>query len=342
MMRLPRLKLLEPKSVKEACGHLAEWKERVRVMAGGSDVLIALKRRLIRPEALLDLHSLQPKLSYVTEGSGIIRIGALTSLSTLETDPILRKYVPSLAAAASGVASAQIRNSATIGGNLLLDNRCHYYNYANLPGIEIWEACFKKKGNICHVSSKRDGICFAVYSGDLAALLIPLGAKVCLISNRGERSLPVEDLYSGLGQRPFVLEPDEMLIEVALPIPKIGSVATYQKFRLQDVDYPMAGIGVVLQGDGIWGPSSPIESARIALTAAGSAPVRVKGAEELLRDRVLTSNLIEQAAELCVKQARFFSNVHLNPGARRLALLTLVRQCLTRLMASQHEEEMGP
>ncbi|MGD0237390.1 MAG: FAD binding domain-containing protein, partial [Syntrophorhabdales bacterium] len=296
--------------------------------------------RLVRPEALLDLYHLRPQLSYITEEGGNIRIGALTPLSTLEADPLLHNYFPSLPAAIGGVASVQIRNSATIGGNLLLDTRCHYYNYANLPGIEIWETCVKKKGALCHVSNKRDGVCFSVYSGDLAALLIPMGARVRLASSQGERSLLVEGLYSGLGQSPFTLAPDELLIEVELPIPQVGSVATYRKFRLQDVDYPMAGIGVVLRGDGEWGPGTPIESAGIALTAVGTAPLKVEEAERLLRGELLTPELTEQVAELCVKQARFFTNVHLNPTARRAALRTLVRQSLTDLMAAKHKEEV--
>ena len=332
-MRLTRLELLEPRSLKEACDHLAEWQERARVLAGGSDLLIALKRRLIRAEALIDLHHLQPQLSYVTEEAGTIRIGALTPLATLETAHLLHQYLPSLPAAARGVASAQIRSSATIGGNLLLDSRCHYYNYANLPGIEVWETCMKKEGSICHVNNKRDGVCFAVYSGDLAALLIPLGAQVRLVSNGRERCIPVEGLYSGQGQHPFTLAADELLVEVLIPIPPAGSVATYRKFRLQDIDYPMAGIGVVLQANGGSWPGSRIESARIALTAVGVAPVTMEKAELLLRGERLTPDLIRQVAALCGKQAQLFSNVHFTLRARRLALLSLVRQCLTDLMA---------
>ena len=137
-MKLPEFEIFYPESLGEAVVAF-ESHQGSLPLAGGTDLLIAMKRRLLRPERLIDLASLKNQLSYIREDGEMIRIGALTRLIEVERHPLIMKRLPSLVAAAKSVASIQIRQSATLGGNICLDNRCYYYNYGLTPGVELWE-----------------------------------------------------------------------------------------------------------------------------------------------------------------------------------------------------------
>jgi len=150
--------------------------------------------------------------------------------------------------AARVLASPQLRFMGTVGGNLSLDTRCYYYNQS-----DSWRKsrprCIKMGGEVCNAigGGKK---CFAVFSSDLAPALMALGASVKLLSQRGERTLPLYDYYSGNGAKPIFKEPDEMLVSVEIPPPPEGVYTTYLKYRIRkSIDFPLASLAAVLSVD---------------------------------------------------------------------------------------------
>ncbi len=324
-MKLPKFEIFRPESLDEAIAGF-ESDQSAAPVAGGTDLLVAMKRRLIKPERLIDLTTLKDHLSYVREDAGMIRIGALTRLIELERHPLVEKWLPSLAAAAKNVASIQIRHSATLGGNICLDNRCYYYNYGLAPGVELWEPCLKRSGSVCHVTGKLDDICYAVYSGDTAPVLVSLDSNVKIFGSEGERSIPLMDLFSGLGQKPFNLERGEILKEVEIPVPKNDTRFSFQKFRSQEVDFPLASVAVSVR----CGADGVVEEARIVLGALGCAPLRVRSAEDFLKGRKPDETL-DSVVELCRREAQFINIVHVLPNIRRRVLGRLVKACIAEV-----------
>ena len=214
-MELPEFELIQPHSLQEACSILGEHDRKAVLLAGGTALMVALRYRLSKPAVVIGLKGLTA-LDYVSRnGSGGLAIGSMVTLETLEKSPlVLNEYAP-LAQAVQLVAIPSIRDKATIGGNLCLDTRCIYYNQS-----EFWrsgqKACFKLGGDICHAVEKGRR-CQAVYQGDLGPVLIALGAEVKIASAKGEKTIPLAEFFTGRGEKPNVLKPDEILVEVRIP-----------------------------------------------------------------------------------------------------------------------------
>src|SRR5512137_2635149 len=175
-MELPEFELVQPHSLQEACSILGAHNEKAVLLAGGTALLVALRYRLRKPAVVIGLKGLTA-LDYVSRnGSGGLIIGSMSTLQTLEKSPFVLNDYPPLAQAVQLVASSSIRNKATIGGNLCLDNRCMYYNQS-----EFWRSgqkiCFKLGGTVCHAVGKGRR-CQAVHQGDLAPVLIAMGTEV--------------------------------------------------------------------------------------------------------------------------------------------------------------------
>ncbi len=171
-----------------------------------------------------------------------------------------------------------------------------------------------------------DDICYAVYSGDTAPVLVSLDSNVKIVGPQGERTVPLVELFTGLGERPFNLEDGELLKEVEVPLPENGTRYSFQKFRSQDVDFPLASVAASIRcsAEGV------VEEARIVLGAVGCAPLRVRSAEDFLRGRRFTE-AAESVAELCRKEAQFVNNLHVGPNVRRSVLPRLVKACMAEL-----------
>ena len=203
MLRLPPFRYLAPRRLEEAALMLAQEGEQAMLVAGGTDLFPNMKRRQFTPEVLIGLRgitALQSTAGSVEQG---MRIGAGVTLSTLASHPLILQHYPALATAAGSVSTPQLRNAGTIGGNLLLDTRCNYYNQT-----EFWRHsigyCMKKDGDICLVAPGSPR-CWAISSADTAPVLVSLDAQARLVSVRGERVLPVRELFrdDGMGRTPL-------------------------------------------------------------------------------------------------------------------------------------------
>jgi 4-hydroxybenzoyl-CoA reductase subunit beta len=300
MMRLPWFAHRAPKTVGEAASILAGEGPDAMLIAGGTDVLPNMKRRQYAPKVLVSLKRI-PGLS------------AATTLTSIVQNPGMPR---GLRQAAHQVATVHLRNMGTLGGNLCLDTRCNYYNQ-NYEWRKAIDFCLKKDGDICWVAtaSKR---CVAASSTDCAPALLAIGARVKLVSAKGERELALEDLYNNDGIDYLKRRPDEILTEVIFA----NSPSTYWKLRRRGAfDFPVLGVGAATK-DG---------SARVALGAVASRPFLVDTANEFLRGKALTDEVIEEAGRLVASRAKPMDNVDLDLYWRKDVTAAFVGYALREL-----------
>jgi len=331
-MKLPEFKLIQPHSLQEACSIFGEHDGKTVLLAGGTALMVGLRYGLSKPAVVVDLKGL-PVLNYVSrnEGGGLA-IGSMVPLETLEKSlSALNEHAP-LAQAVHLVAAPSIRHEATIGGNLCLDTRCIYYNQS-----ELWrsglKACFKLGGNICNAVEKGRH-CQAVYQGDLGPGLLALGAEVKIASAKGEKIIPLSEFFTGRGEKPNVLRPEEILVEVRIPPSGQGSAGAYEKLRVREgMDFPMAGVAVRVKRN----RSGAIEQAKVVLGAVGSSPIEVPKAAGLLEGQKPTDDLLQRVSREAMDRAQPVGNLAMNASYRRKMVGVLVMRALRRALAMPPE-----
>ncbi|MCL5263883.1 MAG: FAD binding domain-containing protein [Chloroflexi bacterium] len=330
-MRLPKFECFYPKTVDEACAFLAEHKDQTRIIAGGTDLVVALKQRRTLPQHLLNLKSI-PDLSLISydQKTGL-SIGALATLDDVARNPEIKKLYPSLSQAASRVAAPQIRNKGTIGGNVALDSRCWYYNQS-----EFWRstrpACFKAGGDCCYVV-KGGKQCYSLISADTVPALITLDASVELVSKAGSRVVAVEKLYTGIGQTPNVIKADEILTRVLVPASSLKGVYIKHAYR-GAIDFPLIGVAVSLSLNG----GNTVEDVRIAIGAATPAPVRAVKAEAVLKGKALSDELLAEAGQVATKEVTPIVHIFAPVAYKRKMVEVLLKRAVG---AANREQGIG-
>lgn len=290
MLRLPDFAYVAPRSLSEAVQALAEGGPGALLLAGGTDLVPNLKRRQFPATALISLKSIPDLETIRTLPTGELAIGALTSLQAIAGSPLLQGGFQALAQAAAQVATPAIRNAATLGGNLMADTRCQYYNQTD-HWREALGHCMKcDPGAPCRVAPGSTR-CMAVSSSDTAPALIALSARVRLLSPRGLRELPLEELYQEDGIAYCSRAPDEILTEVLLP-PCDGLSSTYLKLRRRGAfDFPILGVAAVVA----FAPDGRVSRARLCLGAAASCPVLVPEAQSLVGSHLAEQGIMAVA-----------------------------------------------
>ena len=314
MMRLPWFEYRAPKSVAEAARILAGEGADAMLIAGGTDLLPNMKRRQMAPKVLISLSGIEELRSNgKSYGAGM----TLTQIVNSNAPKALRQ-------AAHQVATVHLRNMGTLGGNLCLDTRCNYYNQ-NYEWRKAIDFCLKKDGDICWVAtaSKR---CVAMSSTDCAPALLALGARLKLVSSKGEREIAIEDFYNNDGIDYLKRQPDEILTEVHVPK---DSGSTYWKLRRRGAfDFPVLGVAAAKSGDGV----------RIALGAVASRPFLVEKAGELLKGKSLTDEVIDAAAKLVASRAKPMDNADLDLYWRKDVAAEFTRYALRELRGDDMRE----
>lgn len=291
-------------SVDEALSLLTEYKGQAKLIAGGTDLLGILKDQILPdyPMALINIKAIPGLREIQDDGQGL-KIGPSTKLIEIARSPVIRKKYPVLSEAAETVATPEIRNMATLGGNLCQDTRCWYYRYPYEMGGRI--LCYRKGSGPCH-ALKGDNryhaimggkACFSVCPSDMAIALTALDARLKIAGSEGDRDVPIEDAYNATGN---VLEPDEFLTEIHVPKGPKGAEQTFIKFTLRKpVDFAVVSVAsVIMTQDGI------CKDARIVLGAVSPKPLRATNAEEALKGEVIDAQSAERAAGAAVKGAR--------------------------------------
>ena len=339
MMRLPLFSFRAPRTLEEAVRILHGEGPDAMPLAGGTDLLPNMKRRQQVPRTLLSLRGAESLRQLHTVDSGF-RIGACMTLSEIAGDPRFRNGATALVQAASQVATPQIRNMATLGGNLCLDTRCNYYDqtYEWRKSIDF---CIKKDGVTCWVAPSSPK-CMVVSSTDTAPALMALGARVRLVSQSGERAISLSDLYNNDGMNYLRRKPDEILAEVLLDSTH-GWRSTYWKVRRRGAfDFPVLSVAVaarfakhdgtgaaccVTTGEG----GSVIEEARVVIGSAASSPLVAEESVRFLVGRSLTDETVVEAARLAARIAKPLDNTDFDMSWRKKVATEFVTYALREL-----------
>jgi xanthine dehydrogenase YagS FAD-binding subunit len=306
-----------PKTVKEAVALLGtNWGE-ADVLAGGTDLLSLLKDYVHTPKRVVSIRNV-PELTGIRKSAGGLRIGSRVTLSELVASPLVRSEYPALLAAAMGVASPQIRNVGTVGGDLCQRPRCWYFRGGNglLARDKNGGSMVPNGENRYHAIFPKDPAYF-VSASSLGPPLVALGAKVKLVSATGEREVPIEEFFIAPQDdtaRETALKPNELLTEIIV-MPAAGARnATYEIRQREVLDWPLATASVALRKEG----------ARIVLGHVGPTPVRAEAAEKALAGKPVTPELAEAAGQAAAQGAQ-----PLSQNAYKVALVrTAVKRAL--------------
>jgi xanthine dehydrogenase YagS FAD-binding subunit len=274
-------------------------------LAGGSDLLGLMKDGVEAPKRLVNLKGIEGLVG-VRSDSGGLRIGALTTIDALAADAALAWEYPVIAKAAAHVAGPQIRNVATVGGNLCQRPRCWYFrNGYGLLAQRGGKSMVDDGDNRYHAILGNDGAAKFVQPSTLAPLLVAVGAQVALVGPKGERRIELEKFYripQNEEEREHDLRPGEILTELLLPPASGRKIASYEVRQRETLDWSLATAAVALEMDGI-----KVQRARIVLGQVAPIPWNATEAEESLRGRILDEALIAQAGQNAVIKARALS-----------------------------------
>jgi xanthine dehydrogenase YagS FAD-binding subunit len=294
-----RFEWADPTTVEAALEQLGEG---ALVKAGGVDVMDRLKEGLDAPRRLVNVLRVEG-LDQVSEAEGAIRIGTLVTLTRLSSDALVARRLPALRDAAARAATPNVRNAATLGGNLLQRPRCWYFRHEQFP-------CLRKGGDTCYAQEGEheyhavfgNDLCAIVHPSSTATPLLAYGASVELASRAGRRLLPLAQLFVAPDQdvqREHALKPDELLTAVVVPVPAAGSRSAYGKLaEKESFDWPLAEVAVVLELAG-----GRVTKAAVALGAAAPVPLRSASAEQALVGRALTPETARAAAKAALTGA---------------------------------------
>lgn len=275
----------------------------VRIIAGGTDLLGEIKERTIHPEKLVSLQNNEDIRRIRIYDEGVL-IGAMSTLADIAANPDIRRMYPAFAEACISVATPQIRNIGTIGGNLCQRPRCWYYRNYHFDCLKKGgDACFALDGaNKFHAIFDAE-ICPAVHPSDTAVALIAVDARVLLISSSGARMMPIEEFFVGpdVGvTTENVLRADEMLAEVIIPSPVRNSRSVFVKAKeRQAMDFALASVALSADLDG-----EVVTGARIVLGGVAPTPRRALGAEELLAGTRLVDVNADDIGRIAVEAAK--------------------------------------
>ncbi len=326
MLTLPPFEFLSPRSVEEAATMLKTHRN-ARILAGGTDLIPSMKNKLFEPSHVISLQQIDELKKIQFNAKAGLKVGALVTITTLAGDPTLLKHYPALARAASKIATPLLQNKGTIGGNVMLDTRCYYYNQSKFWRQAV-NYCMKKDGDICRVAPGGSK-CYAVSSCDTVPVLFGMNASIRVVSTRGERTIPLRDFYNNDGMAYHKLEADEILTEIHIPPPPDGFRAAYMKLRRREaIDYPMLSVmaGVVIDKKGI------CTDARIVLGAIFSCPVEVKEAQDALMGKKITTDDINHAAQIAHDMAKPMDLTNFRPGYRKRMVKVFTQRLLDHLV----------
>ena len=324
MMRLPPFTYLAPVSVGDAVKLIADHGPEAMLVAGGTDLYPNMKRRQFEPTVLVGLRGIRDIVGVSGSARTGMAIGAGTTLIAVSSHAEIARHYPGLAMAAGVVSSPQVRNMATLGGNVCVDTRCNYYNQS-YEWRKAVNFCMKKDGDICLVAPGSSR-CWAVSSSDTAPMLWSLGASVRLAGPNGERVIPISALYQDDGIRYLAKQPGEVLTAIELP-PADGWRSTYLKLsRRGAFDFPILGVAVALRMDG-----ETVREAAITLGAVASQPRPTPAAAALLVGERLTPELIDRVADAAYKPSKPLDNTDLTHPYRKKMTRVFVARALRQL-----------
>jgi carbon-monoxide dehydrogenase medium subunit len=285
-MALPEFDIFIPKSLDEAFSLLSQYNKEACIIAGGTDLLPKMKRRRIDPipRFLINIKEIPELKDFRYDDKEGLSIGALTTMQLIKESRIIKKRFSILTEAAGLVGTTQVRNLGTIGGNL----------------------------------------CNASPATETAPALITLGAKVKIVNKNGERTVDLENFFTGPGKS--VLQRDEILTEIIVPNLPSNSGGTYLKYSTRRLDVAIVGVGVVItlsEGD-------KVSDIRVAFASVAPTPIRMRKAEEVIRGQKITLSLLERASEIAAEESNPIDDLRGQGTHRREMIKVLTKQAFER------------
>jgi xanthine dehydrogenase YagS FAD-binding subunit len=301
---IPAFELYQPASIDDAIKLLDTHGADALVLAGGLDSMDWLKDRLKRPKVVVDLGQIA-ELKGIKEANGGLEIGAMTPLTQVVKHPVVKEKFSLLMEAAELVASPQIRNQGTLGGNVSQDTRCWYYRGG-------WN-CYRAGGNICYADTptsvnREHAIfdadrCVAVNPSDTAPALVALDARMVIRGPKGERTVNAEDYWLGPGidiTKMNILEPNELLVRIVIPSTMAGAQFYFEKVRDRQVwDFPLVNVAAAIKPNG-----ANIGEARLVVNAVAATPRRLKNVETAIVGKPRNADTAKLAGDLAVEGAQ--------------------------------------
>jgi len=336
-MLLPAHTLHKPADLDEClqvlatlCDAKAERLSKVQLIAGGTDVIFNMRLKFFQPDNLISVRRL-PELQRVEElNDGSLRMGAACRLTDLADDERIQQRFPAFKQAVDAVASAQVRNMGTLGGNICLETRCWYTNNS-----DEWrkgrEGCFKTDCELCHVIPSSEQ-CHAINNADTPPALIALNAVLTLQSTRGSRELPIAEFYKPDGMEHMDLQPDELLTHVTVPACADRTVFIKYTPR-KGMDFSLGAIAVRCGGAG-----NQAENVSIVLGSVSSSPINLNQPARIIEAQGLSDEAIEQAIEHMREELGEVTNLYGRATYKKQIAKTLVRRALVQIREMNRRE----
>jgi len=330
-VQLPGFEYLKPRDLPEALKILDDHGADCEVLAGGTDLIVRMKQRLKTPRFLVSLKHLK-ELTYIREEGGFLKIGSAATLAAITASEIVKLKFSGFHHAVESVGALSIQHfRGTLGGNLCQDNRCRFYNQSAFFR-SARQACHKAGGTICYAREGSDR-CRSTCQSDAAPALMALDAHVTLCSAGSERTLPLKDLYTAIGDAPLALSNNELLTEISVPVTGSGTGSAYQRLAYRSaIDYPIASAAAFVEV-----ADKVIREARIVVGAIGSAPLFMVTASGHLEGKTVDDiPALSTASEMARDSAAAFivDNVHSTMEYRTGMISVLVLRALEEALGN--------
>ncbi|MFO7605233.1 MAG: xanthine dehydrogenase family protein subunit M [Desulfurivibrionaceae bacterium] len=299
---LPKFSYVRPDKLAQAVKHLET--DKAVIHAGGTDLLGCLRERIMDGDLLVSLGGLKGLAGIKETADGGLSIGALTTITEVSENRLVRDKYPGLAQGAAEVASPQLRNQGTLGGNLCQKPRCWYFRGEFDCLRKGGDRCFALKGeNQFHAIFGHDKICAITHPSDTAPVLVALNASVSVVGPTGKRTIAVEDLHVSPAddvRAETVLKRGEIITRITIPPQAPNHYSSYRKIRARrSWDFALAGAALAFAMDG-----DRVSRANVVLSGAAPVPWRSTAMEEVLNGSTLTDETISRAARAAVAGAR--------------------------------------
>ena len=321
-MILPPFEIHTPSSLEEAIKISEKIKsEGFDYISGGTDLLQNYKNRLNVKPHLISLKEVK-ELNFIKENE----IGALSTLDSITTNKKIKKNFTGLFEACSQVGSILVRKTATIGGNLLIDNRCYFYNQTAFWRTSLG-SCLKAESDECRVIPQKE-YCVATFSSDSAPMLVAVNAKYELHGSKGSRIIDSGNFYRHDGIRRNIKQKNEIITKIILPKNIKETKTGYEKLRIRDTfDYPLVSVAGSLQKNS----KNKIKKIKIVLGAVGTYPIDNDEITDAFKGEKVSENLIDEISEKIQKKAQPYNNLTLPVGYRKKMIGVLCKRLIRRL-----------